>query len=298
MLNSTNNLNRFRFLNTASCSAAPCGGWSSERIHALKDISLRNVGILTGVGLATAGACYYMQSDAVEVDDDKTREVRKRLKYTYGYVLGGLAITSVSSYAFYQAGLPEMILDTSPWVFCGLSLATTVPLIIGTNVVDFEKNFNLKNILWAGLNVSLAAGISTLGLLGGPVVAQAALATGCVVGGLSLVASKAKPGSLKKFEGALGVGLGGLVAASLGNMIFPMPILHNVMLYGGLAAFSGLLLTDTQKLIEKAETSGSFDPVNESLGIYLDVLNIFERIAIILFELQREDKKREDRKKK
>lgn len=58
--------------------------------------------------------------------------------------------------------------------------------------------------------------------------------------------------------------------------------LYSLSIYGGLILFSMFLLYDTQKIVHKAETSMRFDPVNESVSIYLDTLNIFMRIAMIL----------------
>jgi FtsH-binding integral membrane protein len=58
--------------------------------------------------------------------------------------------------------------------------------------------------------------------------------------------------------------------------------LYSISIYGGLVLFSMFLLYDTQKIVHKAETSMRFDPVNESISIYLDILNIFMRIAMIL----------------
>lgn len=181
---------------------------------------------------------------------------------------------------------------TNPWVYLGVSLATAIPLLIGTQVVDYRADPTTKHILWAGFHVSMAGGLSVLGLAGGPLIAQAALATGCVVGGLSLLSSKASPGSLQQFEAPLGAGLGGLVAIGLGNMIFPMPILYNVMLYGGMAVFSGLLLVDTQRLLDHAEKKASFDPINESLIIYLDTINIFQKMVLILMEMEKNKRRR------
>lgn len=42
------------------------------------------------------------------------------------------------------------------------------------------------------------------------------------------------------------------------------------------------LLYDTQKIVHKAENDNEFDPINESLEIYLDAINIFIRIVSIL----------------
>ena len=53
-------------------------------------------------------------------------------------------------------------------------------------------------------------------------------------------------------------------------------------IYGGLILFSMFLLYDTQKIVQKAENSLHFDPINESMGIYMDTINIFIRMASIL----------------
>lgn len=268
-----------------------------------------NTGLYVGAGIAALGAIYFLRSDDetvkplagvavghtydIPVDASEysgEQLIRDRVKKTYAYVLGGLTITGASAVGMFKAGLPKVIMRTNPWLYLGISLATSIPLMIGTMVTDYDSNPVLKHALWTGFNVSMAGGLCTVGLLGGPLIAQAMLATGCVVGGLSLVASKAKPGSLEQYDGVMGVGLGVVVAAGLGSMIFPMPLLHSISLYGGLAVFSGLTMTDTQKLLRHAETSCVYDPIDESLGIYLDTLNIFIRVVQILSDLQNKKK--------
>lgn len=46
--------------------------------------------------------------------------------------------------------------------------------------------------------------------------------------------------------------------------------------------FSGFVLYDTSKLVTNAKHKQNFDPVNEQFGIYLDIINIFTRIAFML----------------
>ena len=53
-------------------------------------------------------------------------------------------------------------------------------------------------------------------------------------------------------------------------------------MYGGLVLFGGYLLYDTQKIIHHAENMPYYDPVNMSIGIYLDTINIFIRILYLL----------------
>lgn len=75
--------------------------------------------------------------------------------------------------------------------------------------------------------------------------------------------------------GMLSIGLGALIGVSLLSMFWPSPALTNIWMYGGLVLFGGFVLFDTQKIIFNAKKKAVYDPLNESLGIYLDAINIF-----------------------
>ncbi len=62
---------------------------------------------------------------------------------------------------------------------------------------------------------------------------------------------------------------------SLLMMFTQSQALFNVWLYGGLLLNGALVLYQTQKIIHHAKTKQHFDPVNESVGIYLEAINIF-----------------------
>lgn len=82
--------------------------------------------------------------------------------------------------------------------------------------------------------------------------------------------------------GVLAIGLGGLLGVSILSMFNPMsPALYNIWLYGGLGLFSLFVLYDTQMILERAKTQREFDPITNSIGIYLDAINIFVRFAMI-----------------
>ncbi|PIO65674.1 hypothetical protein TELCIR_12637 [Teladorsagia circumcincta] len=66
-------------------------------------------------------------------------------------------------------------------------------------------------------------------------------------------------------------------------------------MYGGLILFSAFLLHDTQRVVQHAQIYPrredvmygmqpirSYDPINAQLSIYMDVLNIFIRMAMIM----------------
>jgi FtsH-binding integral membrane protein len=95
----------------------------------------------------------------------------------------------------------------------------------------------------------------------------------------------------KYFFVILVAGLVCVCIASIGSVALPatavrtLSIMQNVSLYGGLAVFSGLVLWDTKKVIAHAENvhdARELSPINESLGIYLDFINIFVRILAIM----------------
>ena len=85
--------------------------------------------------------------------------------------------------------------------------------------------------------------------------------------------------------------LAGMVGISLASMFWPNnPALFNIWLYGGLVLFGAFVLYDTQNIIHNARLKTYWDPINESLSIYLDAIILFQRFLII-FMNNRKNKK-------
>ena len=113
-----------------------------------------------------------------------------------------------------------------------------------------------------------------------------------MVGGLSTVALCAPSEKFLYMGGPLAMGFGVIFASSIASMFLPPTTalgagVYSIALYGGLILFGGFILYDTQKIIYKAERHNGygmlkFDPINSSMGIYTDTINIFIRIASIL----------------
>lgn len=85
-------------------------------------------------------------------------------------------------------------------------------------------------------------------------------------------------------------GLTGVCIASLAPLVLPatatvtLGLMNNISLYGGLFVFSGLVLWDTKKIVMNAENAADpreLSPINESLNIYLDFINIFVRLLTL-----------------
>ena len=79
---------------------------------------------------------------------------------------------------------------------------------------------------------------------------------------------------------------------ALMDIFFQSAMLFQVHLYGGLLLFCGFILYDTQLIIEK-KRNGDNDFIWHSVDLFLDFVNIFRRILIILSN--KEEKKRKSK---
>jgi FtsH-binding integral membrane protein len=242
-----------------------------------------NVALGIGASIMTTGIIYLC------VDFDSDDDVKKRIKRTYAYVVSGLGLTGASAYGFYKLGFHQVVLRTNKWVHLSVSLVTSISMLMGTMLTDYYESPIIKHICWTGFNIVMAGSLCTVSIYGGPLIAQAGLATAGIMTGLSLISANSDPNSVNQLEKPLGIGLGALVACGLGHMIFPMPILYNISLYGGLVVFSGLTITDTSKVIQHAKNS-KYDPINESFSLYLDYINLFLRILEVMYKLNNSKK--------
>jgi len=248
-------------------------------------ISRKNF-LLYGAAGVVAGAMLF----GVFADGGRTRQdagsytsiEKARIHATYSYLLGGLATTAAISTVMFRTGYAARLLALNPWVALGGSLLLTVGSMIGTQAISYHNTIP-KHAMWLVFNACVAASLAPIGYLGGPLVLKAALVTGCVVGGLSVAGAAAPSETWLKMRGPLSIGLGVVVGASLGQMFFPASsLLYNVALYGGLAVFGGFVLFDTARIRRAAQSSYDYDPVNASLGIYLNTINIFVRVAQLM----------------
>lgn len=171
----------------------------------------------------------------------------------------------------------SQLVHMNPWVL----LAVTIGTMIGTKCVSYDDNFAAKNLLYAGFVGSMS--ISLLPLIhiyAMPVIYDALIATSVTVGGLGAVAWNAPSEQFLAWGGPLALGLGALCGCSLLSILYPhSKALYNIGLYGGLALFSALLLYDTQRIISDAKTMRVYDPINSSIGVYLDAINLFVRFV-------------------
>jgi len=123
---------------------------------------------------------------------------------------------------------------------------------------------------------------------GKEIIAMAAISTLAIFTAMSLLAFFSQRRSYLYLGGMLMTGLNLLLFSSFANFFFRSPFLFDIELYFGLIVFVGYVVFDTQLIIEKA-SHGDDDHLAHSLELFLDVLNLFVRLVILLAKRKKDD---------
>jgi modulator of FtsH protease len=118
------------------------------------------------------------------------------------------------------------------------------------------------------------------------IIVQALLVTGALTFALGIYAWTTK----RDFSGLapyLFVAVIGLLIVSVLNIFLHSTMLYSVIMYAGVMIFSFYLIFDVQQAKKSQNTIGN--AIALSIGIYLDILNLFLFILQILMSLQGRD---------
>lgn len=255
-------------------------------------------GAVAGAALMGIVALAYYgmgMSNEASIYDHSTvwpKYVRDRIHATYAYFGGSCLITAASAVGVFQTDALLQLIMRTGWIATMVTLGVVMATGALTQALPYEPGLGAKQLAWAVHCAVLGAVIAPICFLGGPLLMKAFLYTGGVVGALSTVAACAPSERFLHIGGPLAIGLGLVFASSLASMWLPPTTalgagLASVSLYGGLILFSGFLLHDTQRVCKAAEaypenSYHKFDPISHAMAIYMDALNIFIRIAVIL----------------
>ncbi|KAI0328493.1 Bax inhibitor family protein [Cubamyces sp. BRFM 1775] len=233
-----------------------------------------------------------------ETRDALSSAERSYLHESFQYTGGGLAITALAARAMFKNGFAFRIMSANPWLVLGVSLVGSIGTMMGAMYTPPE-NTVLKHAFWLGFNACQAATLSPLFFLSPAILSRAALYTCGVVGSLSYVGATAKNDKYLYMGGPLLAGVTVVALSSLAPMALPLglrglAITEAISLYGGLAVFGGFVLYDTQKILHHARLAEQGhiprDTLKESIGLELDMINIFVRLVQILASRQNQRK--------
>ncbi|KAH3756277.1 bax inhibitor 1 [Pelomyxa schiedti] len=210
---------------------------------------------------------------------DLDKRVSRHLVNVYLCLSGTVAIAAGAAF-----------LNILPHWFSFLgALAFTMAIASTRHSLDFTARLGL--LLGEGFFMGSSLGpLVNLFLAVAPqILAVAFLGTVAVFGCFSLSAFYARRRSSFYLQGVLSSGLTLLLLMPLVRFIFG-PGLFGPELYFGLLLFCGFVVFDTQLIIERA-FSGNYDVIGHALSLFLDFVNIFVRVLVILARNAKDSKK-------
>lgn len=248
--------------------------------YAFLGIGVGGLGLLMyNAGSRRADYTRAMIASGQTVDKNLSLE---RTRQTLMYFTGGLGLTSVLTAAMlrnqtilrWSTSMGPLLATIPVTIFCMYKMWTT-PI---TSNNSFEKH-----LYWLGFNSAIA--FSLVPIIYGAelmVIRDAFLLTGGSMAGLGLVAYNSRDDAFIGMSGFLGASMGGLAAIGIANLFLQSNALGNIWLYGGLALFLAYVLYDVKEIQNRAKYAVNFDPMAQSISVYLDFINIFIRILMIM----------------
>lgn len=221
---------------------------------------------------------------------------REYLNNTFLHTGLGIGIIGLTARQMVQSGFVYRLMVTNPWVVGLGGLALSFATMIGTRSIS-PDNYIPKYALWTAFNATQAAFVAPLlAFVPAPLLARAGLYTIAMMGALSIVGATAKQEKYLYIGGPLLAGAAIVAVSGLAPLVIPatavrtLAFTESIWLYGGLAVFGGFTLYDVQKVLYHARMAQAGvirrDPVNESISLELDFLNIFVRMVQILMMQQ------------
>jgi len=126
------------------------------------------------------------------------------------------------------------------------------------------------------------------------IVPSALLLTSVVFASFTGASLVAPSGQYLYLGGSLISGLSTLMFLGFINIFFRSQLLFQAHLYLGLAIFCGFIMFDTQVIIEKARR-GDKDFVSHSLDLFIDFVQVFRKVLILL--MQKDNNKNEKKRR-
>lgn len=214
-------------------------------------------------------------SSSQSTADSLTPQVRAHLVRVYNLLAAGVVMAGATSALMIMTPLWKVI----PWWFPMFGGMIPLFWLMLRPPATVQGRLALYFAFTALEGMALAPLVKMTAIKG--VLGTSLVMTGAVFCGFSAAAYLSPRASMLALQGPLFGMLIGMVAVSLLNLIYPTAFAHSLILYGGLALFSMFVAVDTQAMIERARC-GAGDHVQDALQMFLNVVNIFVRIAQIL----------------
>lgn len=217
--------------------------------------------------------------------------VRSHLKNVYATLTMSVLAASAGAYVH----LFTELLKGGGIMFALLSAGLALGLFM---TPDNGKNRGMRMSMLLGFAFLTGLGMGPLlsmAIMMNPsLVPSALLLTTAIFACFTGAALFAPDGKYLYLGGTLLSGLSTLLFLGLLNIFFKSQLLFQAHLYIGLAIFCGFIMFDTQVIIRKAR-NGDKDFIAHSLDLFIDFVQIFRKVLVLLMQKDERDNKNKKR---
>jgi len=247
-------------------------------------------------GLCGVGGLAYSLKNAMYPAQDNNlartavwpQYVKDRVRGTFGYCLGGIGFTVAGAMATLRSPAAMRLVGSNSM----LSFFGCIALMMGSGMacrsVPFDGNMlGMKAALYYLHMGIVGAVVAPIAAVGGSVCVQAAGLTAAIMAGLAFTGMVAPSDAYLKTYAAVNAGCFAMLGACVASFfVNPASMagagLSSFIVLGGLVLFSVKGFSDIQRCVAAAQQPGQFDPINHSLAITMDAVNIFIRLAMMM----------------
>lgn len=209
---------------------------------------------------------------------------RKHLKNVYSALALTMLAAGVGALGFFFIGIGGAL----------FSVIGSIGLLLGMAFTPHSPENTPKRLgmlCGFGLCTGLGLGplLSVVGSINPSIIPTAFLATCVIFACFSLAALYSERRAWLYLGGMLMSGLSVLCLVMFMNIFFQSYMAMQFELYFGLVIFCGFILFDTQLIVEKFN-SGNTDYIWHSIDLFLDFINIFRRLLMIMASKEKKRK--------
>jgi len=217
--------------------------------------------------------------------------VRGHLKNVYASLTMTVAASTVGAYVH----LFTNILQGGGLLFSLVAAGLALGLFM---TPDNGKNRGTRMAMLLGFGFLTGLGMGPmlqLAMMMNPTIVPSAFMVTSVIFACFTGASLMAPdGKYLYLGGTLMSGLSTLLWLGFLNIFFRSTLLFQAHLWIGLAVFCGFIMFDTQMIIRKSR-NGDKDFIAHSLDLFIDFVQVFRKVLILLMQKEERDNKKKQR---
>jgi len=217
--------------------------------------------------------------------------VRSHLKNVYASLTMTVASATIGAYVH----LFTNILQGGGLLFSLVAVGLALGLHFNP---DNGKNRGQRLAMLLGFGFLTGLGMGPLlqmaMMMNPSIVPTAFLVSATIFGCFTGASLMAPDGKYLYLGGTLMSGLSTLMWLGLLNIFFRSQLLFQAHIWIGLAVFCGFIMFDTQMIIRKARM-GDKDFIAHSLDLFIDFVQVFRKVLILLMQKDERDNKKKQR---